>query len=328
MRSVRIFGVLALLAAATFSSTPASADFRLVRQLPLDANGTFVLDAAVGSVVIRGDSSSGANVEITSRRDDVSDRFDIEFASSSETATVTIRRKGGWLEQWFGDWSRGGLQITVHVARGANADLRTAGGSIDAADLTNARVRTSGGSLDVANISGDLDGHTSGGSIRARQVRGKASVDTSGGSIDVSDIGGTLRAHTSGGGIHIINVTGDLIAGTSGGGVDIRGAGGHVQAHSSGGSVSVGFAKGNNRGGDVSTSGGGVHTEIDPTVALTIDASTSGGNVTADVPLTVRGTLGRRTLHGDVNGGGAMLRLHTSGGGIRIAPISGSTARR
>ena len=325
--SVRFLGFIGLVAALSFSSVPASADFRLERQLPLDSGGTFVLDAAVGSVVIRGDSTSGANVTITSRRDDVEDRFDIDFASSPGTATVTIRRKGGF-ERLFRDWYRGGVQITVHVPAGAATDLKTAGGSIDAQDLANARVRTSGGSLTVAGIRGDVDGHTSGGSIRLRDVRGKATIETSGGSIDVTDVGGTLRAHTSGGSIHITNVAGDIDADTSGGGVDIRGAAGHVQAHSSGGSLTVGFAQGNNRGGDVSTSGGGVRAEIDPSVALSLDASTSGGSVTADVPVTVQGTIGRGRLQGQLNGGGELLRLHTSGGSIRISPTGTSTARR
>jgi DUF4097 and DUF4098 domain-containing protein YvlB len=325
---LRVFGFTLLAAALFLPAIPAAADFRLERQLPLESGGTFVLDAATGSVVITGDSTSGANVTITSRRDDVNDRFDIAFASSPGTATVTIRRKGNWLNEWFGDWARGGLRVEVHVPRGAMADVKTAGGSIEAADLGGGRVRTSGGSLDVSRIARDLDGHTSGGSIHVREVRGKASVETSGGSIDAADIAGSLRAHSSGGGIHIDNVAGDVDASTSGGGVDVRGAGGRVDAHSSGGSITVAFASGNNRGGDVSTSGGGVRAEVDPKVALSIDASTSGGSVTADVPVTVRGTLGRRSLHGDLNGGGEMLRLHTSGGSIRIAPITGATARR
>jgi hypothetical protein len=325
--SVRFLGFIGLVAALSFSSVPASADFRLERQLPLDPGGTFVLDAAVGSVVIRGDSTSGANVTITSRRDDVNDRFDIDFVSSPGSAGVTIKRKGTWLNG-FGDWGRGGLQVTVHVPRDVSADLRTSGGSIDAAALKNARVRTSGGSLTVADVTGDLDGHTSGGSIDVRQIHGRASVETSGGRIEATDISGSLLAHTSGGSIRIANVAGDINAETSGGGVDIRGAGGHVQAHSSGGSLSVGFARGNNRGGDVSTSGGSVQAEVDPAVSLTIDASTSGGSVTADVPVTVQGEIGRRRLQGHLNGGGELLRLHTSGGSIRIAPTGTATARR
>ena len=103
--------------------------------------------------------------------------------------------------------------------------------------------------------------------------------------------------------------------------MDIRRAGGRVEAHSSGGPVSVGFATGNSRGGILSTSGGGVRAQIDPAVKLSIDASTSGGGVTSDVPVTTVGAISRQALHGDINGGGALLRLRSSGGGIRISAV-------
>jgi len=342
-RSVRLFGFAALTAALSFSSfhagdrpvvasersgaeTQRSGEFRLERQFPLERGGTFALDAAAGTVDVIGDSSSGVNITVTSNRDNADRRFDFVFDNTPQSVRLTIKRRNGW--EPFGEWLRGGLRITVHVPNDAMVDARTAGGSIDASRLANARLRTSGGSVHVEGIAGDLDGHTSGGSIRVRQVGGRAAVETSGGSIDAADVTGSLRAHTSGGGIHLSNVAGDVDAGTSGGSVDVRGVGGRVEAHTSGGSVTVAFAKGNDRGGDLSTSGGGVRAEIDPGVALSIDASTSGGSVTADVPVTVQGTLGRRRLQGNLNGGGEMLRLHTSGGSIKISSASPSTATR
>jgi hypothetical protein len=335
-RSVRLLGLAALTAALSFSSIPgafmghttnaAFAEFRLERQFPLDRGGTFTLDAVAGTVDVIGDSSSGVNITVTSNRDDTENRFDFVFDNTPQSVKLTIRRRSG--RELFGEWLRGGLQITVHVPSDTMVDARTAGGSIEASRLANARLRTSGGGVHVETIAGDLDGHTSGGSIRLRDVRGRASVETSGGGIDAADITGSLRAHTSGGSIHISKVGGDVDAGTSGGGVDVRGVGGRVEAHTSGGSITVAFAQGNNRGGDISTSGGGLRAELDPSVALTIDASTSGGSVTADVPVTVQGTIGRRRLQGHLNGGGELLRLHTSGGSIRISPAAASTATR
>ncbi len=72
-------------------------------------------------------------------------------------------------------------------------------------------------------------------------------------------------------------------------------------------------------GGSLSSSGGGVRVEVDPAAKLTIDASSSGGGVDCDLPVTVRGRMARNSLHGDLNGGGATLKLRSSGGGIRIA---------
>ena len=79
---------------------------------------------------------------------------------------------------------------------------------------------------------------------------------------------------------------------------------------------------GNARGGELSTSGGGVTAAVDPAARLSIDASASGGGVTSDLALTTR-SFSRTSIRGDLNGGGSPLRLRTSGGGIRIAASEG-----
>jgi hypothetical protein len=70
----------------------------------------------------------------------------------------------------------------------------------------------------------------------------------------------------------------------------------------------------------LSTSGGSVQATVSRDAAFRLDASTSGGDVSADgLTITIdQGGIGKSNLSGDVNGGGPMLRLHTSGGDIRI----------
>jgi hypothetical protein len=80
----------------------------------------------------------------------------------------------------------------------------------------------------------------------------------------------------------------------------------------------VAFDQGNAQGGTLSSSGGRVTAIVDPSVGLDIDASSYGGSVSSDVPLTIRGTVSRTEIKGTLNGGGALLRLRSSGGGIRI----------
>ena len=64
------------------------------------------------------------------------------------------------------------------------------------------------------------------------------------------------------------------------------------------------------------TSGGGIRVSVDPTVGLRIDAS--GNSVRAEIPITVQGSISRGKLQGNMGGGGELLRLHTSGGGVQI----------
>jgi DUF4097 and DUF4098 domain-containing protein YvlB len=299
------------------AATSAWADFKREHTLKLEPGGAFTLESDVGDVVLTGGSASGARVVVTSDRDLDSD-FEFTFDESDHGATVKIKRRGS-IRRLFGGSESGRTHITIEVPTRSDVRLSTSGGSVNASRLTGTLdIRSSGGSLDVEAIEGNVDGGTSGGSIRMRDVRGNAVANTSGGGISIADVAGSLRADTSGGGITITSVGGELHASTSGGGVDVRGAGGRVDASSSGGGVTVRFAPGNSNGGVVSSSGGPVRVEIDPGAHMSIDASASGGSVDSDVPITIQGKVQNDSLRGEMNGGGPLLRLRSSGGGVKI----------
>jgi DUF4097 and DUF4098 domain-containing protein YvlB len=320
----------ALAATVLLAAATASAEFTLERRMALPSGGTFKLVSDVGSVVITGDSTSGAQVSLSTSIDDFDKRFDLKFEEGPGTVTVTVKQRGGGPSTWFSDIFRSGrVQFTIHVPRATTVDVDTAGGSIQASALTGrVRVRSSGGGLTVRDVTGNVDGDTSGGPIQVQRIAGDARVNTSGGGITIGEVQGSVNADTSGGGIEITTAKGDIVARTSGGSVRVTGAGGRVEAHSSGGAVSVAFAAGNGKGGTISSSGGGVRAEVDPTVALSIKASSSGGGVKSDIPVTVQGTVSSDTLNGNLNGGGPALSLRSSGGGVHIAGISKGTTNR
>jgi DUF4097 and DUF4098 domain-containing protein YvlB len=308
-------------------AAPARADFKLDRQLALAPGGTFTLDTDVGSVSVTGDTAGGAAVSLSSERDDFEDLFEIRFEEAEGTARVTVKRKARVRWAFWRGWSEGHTRFTVRVPAETTVRVKTAGGSIDVARLQGrVGMHTSGGGLRVDSIVGDVAADTSGGSIRMLDVRGNVAASTSGGNVEISNVSGTVTTSTSGGGIRLDGVSGDVSAETSGGSVEVRQAGGRVEAHTSGGSVAVHFGPGNARGGNLSSSGGGIRAELDPSVPLSIDASASGGRVQADIPVTVRGDMGRDALRGDLNGGGALLRLNTSGGGVRISAATRSAS--
>jgi len=87
--------------------------------------------------------------------------------------------------------------------------------------------------------------------------------------------------------------------------------------------VSAVLAPGNAAGGTLSSSGGGVRVDLARSSHFTIDAHSSGGSVTCDLPVTVQGKISSSTLRGNLNGGGAPLKVRSSGGGIRISPSDG-----
>ena len=318
-----LFGALTW---ALLFAGPAAADSKLERRLALKPGGTFTLDTEVGSVTVIGDTTSGAVVTVASPRNDLDRRYDFKLQESATGVRVTVRRRGSWLAGLFGgDWFNGGfVDFRIHVPHRTSINVNTSGGGVRVSRLAgDARIRSSGGGLRIEELDGNVEAHTSGGPIRARRVGGDVRANTSGGGIDIADVSGAVRAETSGGGIQIDTVKGEIHADTSGGGVRVRGAGGRVEAHSSGGPVTVSFSAGNDRGGALSSSGGGVQVELDPRVALSIDADSSGGGVNCELSVTTRDRVSSRSLRGSINGGGSLLHLRSSGGGVRI---SGSRA--
>lgn len=310
--------VLLLALASLMLAAPVVAGSRIERELEIAPGGSFTLDTDGGSVRVTGGSGSAARVVITSDRDDIEELYDLAFHAEGGDVRIDVekRRKG---TSWFG-WTRGaGLHFEIEVPRRVELNIDTAGGSITADDIHGSvLLDTSGGAITARSIEGDLDADTSGGSITVEDVKGHVRADTSGGGIEIANVQGSVTADTSGGGIRIDEVGGDVRADTSGGPIRVRGAGGRVQADTSGGGVQVSFRLGNDRGGSLSSSGGGVTVELDPSVSLDIDASSSGGPVICDLPVTVRGRISKSNLQGQLGSGGAVLRLRSSGGSIRI----------
>jgi DUF4097 and DUF4098 domain-containing protein YvlB len=96
-------------------------------------------------------------------------------------------------------------------------------------------------------------------------------------------------------------------------------AGGRIHADTSGGSIEASFTRGNSSGGSLETSGGGIEVSVDPEADLAIQAS--GNSVQTELPIRVQGEISRGSLSGSLGKGGRTLRLHTSGGSVRIQAI-------
>lgn len=307
--------VPSLAAVLCLVTLPLSAESRMEKTLRLDPGGRLSIDTDMGSVSVVGTNTAGVRMVVTSRRREVEDLLRFDFREDPGSVAVTARRRHGRI---FG-WARSGESVhwEVRVPAQTQLDIDTSGGRIRIEGLrSDARLETSGGGIAVRDHVGDLNGDTSGGGIALERIRGRVRVETSGGGIQGTQIDGPIQAETSGGSVRLDRVSGDIRAHSSGGGIHIHEAGARVEADTSGGGIEASFAKGNARGGILETSGGGIEVSLDPSVGLRIDAS--GNSVHADLPITVQGSVRRGKLQGTLGGGGELLRLHTSGGGVRI----------
>jgi len=283
---------------------PTWAGSQVQKTLKLDPGGRFVLEADEGSVDVVGSDQTGASVVISSNRNDFESR--VHFTFEEEPGMVRVRsREDGYdwnlLEFLFDHlW----LHYEIRVPKSTTLEIRTGGGAISVDSIVGySELKTSGGSIEMSNLTGDVHAHTSGGHIDARQIRGEIDVVTSGGRIEADSIDGGLVAETSGGEIRINGVTG------------------RVQAHTSGGSISATLSKGNAKGGVLDTSGGSIYVKVDPAVNLDVDASSSGGGVTSDIQLRGGGSSSWDALRGTLGSGGELLRVHTSGGSVRLEAL-------
>lgn len=203
----------------------------------------------------------------------------------------------------FGSWPPVQVDVVVLVPMNYATNLSTSGGGITVGDLIGkAELRTSGGSIKVGKMGGTVDARTSGGGITVEEAGGSVTLRTSGGNITVGRVAGRADLSTSGGSIKVDSVLNAL------------------QAHTSGGSIRAKISGPLQEECALSTSGGSVRVTVDKLAAFRLDASASGGGVDADgLTLTLdKSSRDRGRLAGVVNGGGKLLKLRSSGGGIEV----------
>jgi DUF4097 and DUF4098 domain-containing protein YvlB len=285
------YAIALALLAGWLPATAGADEFR--QAIPVQPGGSLEVDLSSGSVEVETHDEHEVAVDAESRGlSGGLTRF--ELSGDGVNAKFVGKHSG-----WLGMFGSGELRVRVRVPESYSIDVRTGGGSVEIDELGGrASVRTSGGSIELVEARGPVELETSGGPIRVEEVEGDVTARTSGGRIQISEVAGRVEARTSGGSIDAHEVDGP------------------VEARTSGGSISVRFNDAPE--GDLRTSGGSIEVEFSEDAALELEAETSGGRVQIDSEIRVVGVLGRDQVKGQVNGGGAQLRLKTSGGNIRV----------
>jgi hypothetical protein len=312
--------ILTAAAALVLAAVPSRAAIERVVEKTFTVQPGGALHVATSGGSIRVQSAAVPTVTVVAR-EEIRAGSDAEADEVLKKLTLTIEQTGNDVSavadyekslvgfHWNGAPVTVNFVVTVPVAY--NADLKTSGGNISVSDLGgNVHARTSGGNLSLGKISGEVDCATSGGEASLEEGRSSVRLASSGGSISVGRAVGPTELRTSGGNLRIDSAEGTL---------DARTSGGNIHA------AFKGALKGDC---NLDTSGGQVRALVDSDAAFKLDASTSGGTVEASgLTITLRGGGHHRgSLAGDVNGGGPLLRLRSSGGDIIVE--TRSTAAR
>jgi DUF4097 and DUF4098 domain-containing protein YvlB len=221
----------------------------------------------------------------------------------------------------------GGGSIDVGTVSG-DLGLHTGGGSIEIHHATGKVVaETGGGSIEIQSCDQGATLETGGSSIVVRHCNGKVKATTGGGSIDLSDVGGPAEIETGGGSIRLTSAKGHVHAETGGGGIELYGVP-SARAETGAGGITVKLVNtgGERHDSDLETGAGDITVYIAADVAINVRASVDMGNghrITSDFPdihVSSEGDQWSKTLTADgaLNGGGPMLKVHTSTGDICI----------
>ena len=301
-----------------FSATLFSASIEKTEKKSFDvkSGGKLNLDTDRGSISINTHDAEIINVEILfkAKTDDeelaekLFDAFEVTYDQSGPDLSIKGKMEGssGWFTNLFGGskWNKLNISFMISVPRSYDLDLNTSGGSITVGDLTgDVDAKTSGGGLQFGNVMGDINGKTSGGGIIVGECSGDVNIKTSGGGIEISKCKGNVDASTSGGAISVNEVYGNINASTSGG------------------SVFASIREQFSEDCSLTTSGGGITIKLNKEINAYLDAKTSGGSVKSEIPVKFLGKAERSRLKGELNAGGPLLYLRSSGGSIYVEEL-------
>jgi len=288
---------------------------------------SFGLDVTTGAGDIQTFDVGGTATLITEGGNIVGGKIGTNFARGQRRSSAT--RLVGKLE------TQGGHIQVDDVAGDLTAF--TAGGHINTGRIYGeANLQSGGGHIRSAEIDGKAELATEGGNITVGRASKLVTVKTGGGQIDFGEVHGSVRAQTGGGGIRVMYVAGPMDVESSGGSICLTRVSGSVKAATDSGTITAWINPDNaeKQGEAVSLPGASQLTSGDGDIvvflprklAANIEVIVENGGarrIEADPALAlqvakVSANSGVVKAWTSLNGGGAVLRLKTSGGRIKL----------
>jgi DUF4097 and DUF4098 domain-containing protein YvlB len=299
-RSFATFLFLLLLASSSYSCAESEySDDKLKvihdKTFPISPGKDFKLDASSGDVLISSWNKNEVHVKIWGN-DKAKEKVEFNFNDSENM--IEVEAKFDW--SLFMLMKGVQLRFEVKVPQEFNID-----------------AVTSGGDIKLQNIKGKFVLKTSGGDINISDLNGNVEVSTSGGDIVFNNAHGDLNFSTSGGDIKGNRFSGNLEAATSGGDISLAGSDVKINGSTSGGDISLDYT-GQNKGIELSTSGGDIVVKLPKDFNASANLSTLGGDIKCDFKGNNAVKISSSKFEADINNGGNPLILKTTGGDIVV----------
>lgn len=164
---------------------------------------------------------------------------------------------------------------------------------------SNISANSGSGDVEIQDAGASLKAGTGSGSVRARGIRGAASLETGSGDIELSEAGsGDIKAETGSGSIRLSTISGGLKAETGSG--DIR-----IDGHPT-------------SDWKVESGSGNIQLKIGYATKCTLNASNGSGSIHINQPFTMQGDLDRHHVSASINGGGPVIKAETGSGDISV----------
>ena len=311
---VRTVALLVGLLTAAQSSAEA-----LDRRVPVEPGGRLQVDLDLG------EEMRPERVSLDVRSHDADEVWAVAEPSGLGAASVKFRvEHDGEVVRVYGtsdglmSWLFGGpgVHVRVWVPRHFSLDLRSTSGPIRVEDVAgDVRARTSDAAIEVDGVEGNVSLRTREGAVKVREVHGDVEIRVAEGAIEVSWVTGDVEARAREGDIHVRHVEGRLVLRSDSGEIGLQEVRGHAEVKAERGTVHAVF--GERPSGLLETHRGSVVVSLPADAGLRLDARARGGNVRVD-GFRIQGERTPNHVIGAVNGGGALLRVYTARGNIRV----------
>ncbi len=278
------------------------------------AGNRIELTAAASDVEVRVWDGSDIRIEATQRGGSRGD-YTVEVNQSGDTVRVSESSA-----KIFCIFCSSHISYHISVPSGAAAEIKTASGDIDVAELGGAAsLNTVSGNIQANDLTGGLSVSTTSGEVQIDNLRGPLNVNTISGDVqlDSGEVNGAT-VNTTSGKVELSGVSGQLNLGSVSGDLSVR------DAHNS--QLAVSTTSGEfEYAGDLACGGtntvnsisGDVQLALPENTGLRLDASTVSGSITSEFELAEREE-GLRSLKGTTGDGSTSLTIGTTSGDISV----------